>query len=119
MDYARAKASADRLLAGAAQGTVTLTRTVAGTPDALEPWAPVPPTETEYALKAAVSGVAEEFVDGATIVATDLQVICAVPEIAPLAGDRMTIDGRACAVLRVMPIPAAGTVCAYRLIVRG
>lgn len=111
---------ASELLAEFRQGVVTLTRpgsSVSGA-NAWEP--PITSDPAVHELDATVKGVAEQFVDGTTILATDLQVMTAVPPIVPsLETDTMMIDGKTVTIVRVDPIPAAGTPVAYRFIVRG
>jgi hypothetical protein len=117
-DYGRMQGTATRLLTRFAQGEVVLTRTET-VPDPDEPWLPGESTTTSYQLKATVSGVAAKLVDGATILATDQQIICAVPAIEPQPTDAVTIDGKSVTIVRVDKLPGAGVTAAYRLIVRG
>ena len=83
-----------------------------------QPWIPAPETRTTIAIDAVVSGVAKEFVDDKTIMATDLSVLCAVPDMDYQPGDELSIDGHPVTILRVVDIPAAGTKVATRFIVR-
>lgn len=108
---------------GLGQGAVVLVRVTPGAVNPAEPWVPVAPTTATETLRAAVRGVSKELVgaegeNGVVIVATDLQVIAAVPVLAYQPGDRITIDGAAVNILRVDNIPAAGTRAAIRFIVR-
>lgn len=107
MDYDRIRATAARLLAGAKQGAVVLTRTtrVGGT--------------TTEPLAAVVKGVSAQFVDNTTVRTSDLEVLCTPPQIRPEPGDTAIIDGRNAKVLVVTPIPAAGEPAVWRLIVKG
>lgn len=100
------------------QGVVVLTKTTPGTPDPETPWIPGTPTETEYTLSATVASVADEFVDGTTILATDDMVTAAPFGAEPGPGDTMTIDGNAVTIIRQMRIPKAGTVVAWKWVVR-
>lgn len=118
-DYSRMQATASRLLDRFSQGTVTLTRTVPGTPNPETPWIPAAPTTTTYTLGATVAAVGDEFVDGSTILATDRMVTAAVFGAEPKPGDTLSIDGKAVTMVKQMRIPAAGTVVAWRFIVRG
>ncbi len=116
--YTRGQATASRLLAKYGQGAVTLTRTTTTIPDASEPWNTEETTET-FTLEAVVKGVSERFVDGTTILASDLEIIAAVhADVTPQAGDALSIDGTAVQVLRIMPKPAAGTPVAYVFLAR-
>lgn len=120
INYGQMKRTADRLLGRTAQGTVTLTRTTAGTPDPAAPWDPPtePATTETVPLLSAVRGAGREWVDGETILATDLQAIIAVPAIMPAPGDVVTRDGDPLTVIRVQRIPEAGTTVAVRIFMR-
>lgn len=110
---------ADEVMTEFKQGTVTLRRTVPAASDPATPWIPGSPTVTDYTLKAAVTGVAQQYVDGTTILTTDEQVTCSVPAVTPdMATDSLLIDGVAVTVIKNFAIPAAGTPVAYRFIVR-
>lgn len=115
MDYARTVA--DRLLTGAQQGRVVLSRDVPG--EAENEWTPAPVTTKTEALRAVVKGVSAEFVDGTTVLASDLEVLCVPPTMEAEPTDGISIDGKAATILRVTPIPAAGQPAVLRLIVRG
>lgn len=115
--YSRIKENHDQLMARYGQGAVTLTQSVT-MPGANE-WDPPTTIETEEALDAIVSGVAQEFVDGSTIVATDVTVQCSVPSVLPEVGDYLKIDGKPHTVLIVHPLPGAGDPVAMRMICRG
>jgi hypothetical protein len=109
---------------GLGQGAVVLVRLAPGAAPA-NPWDKVAPVSTPETLRAAVRGVSKEWIGraaddtGAVIVASDLEVIAAVPTGgAWKPGDRLTIDGAAVSVLAYHTIPAAGTPAAVRFIVR-
>ena len=116
MDYERIKRIHDRLTARHGQGVVeiSVTTTVPGP----EPWSPPETTTVDTEVDAVVSGVGEEFVDGETIVASDLQVQIAAVDDPPAVGDTIKVDGATRAVLAVHSIPGAGDPVALRLIVR-
>lgn len=114
--YDRIRARHERLMGDYGHGSVVLVKTTT-TPGA-EPYDPPVIVETEETLDAIVSGVSEEFVDGSSIVATDLSVQCGVPTDMPNAGDIVKVDGNARAVLAVHPLPGAGDPVAVRMIVR-
>ncbi|MGH2342569.1 hypothetical protein ACRC7T_13925 [Segnochrobactraceae bacterium EtOH-i3] len=103
---------------GLGQGTVTLTRMTAGTPDPTAPWDPVAGTTETVPLLAAVRGAGRKWVDGETILATDLQAIIAVPAIMPVPGDVVTRDGDPLTVIRVQRYPEAGTIAAVLVFLR-
>jgi hypothetical protein len=119
--YSDMAAVASGVLAEFKQGTVVLTHmTDTGSPlDADAPWLGNVLTPVDYTLSATVKGVSEEFINGTTIVATDLEITAAVFAVDPDKDDTVTIDGKAVSILKVMRIPAAGDVVAWKLVVRG
>lgn len=107
-------------------GSITLTRSTPGTPEAETPWIPGAPTLDVYALDARVDGVSAQYVDGTTIVATDLVAIAspkavtadgAVVDIVPRMGDTLTINGAPRVVKRVTSVPATGPVAMFQIFV--
>lgn len=133
-NYARMQATADRLMTRFKQGAVLLTRTTIATGDPDTPWIPGAPTTDVYELRATAKGVSADLVDGTLIVATDLELTLgpkavhtltdgdpadgAEVEVEVDAADVISIDGRAATVLRVIRLPAAGTLVAWRVVVR-
>lgn len=133
--YLRFQATADRLIGKWKQGTVTLTRTIQGTPNPETPWIPAPSETRTYTLDAVVRDVATKYVDGTEILATDVQVtastkmswtatngVAITPSTVryePSPGDVMAIDGDGVTIVKTMRIPRAGTALAWRFIVRG
>lgn len=133
--YTAFQATADRLLADWKQGTVTLTRTIQGTPNPETPWIPAPSEERTYTLDAVARDVATKYVDGTEILATDVQVTASTKmqwtatdgvaitpttvRYEPAPGDVMAIDGAGVNIVKTMRIPRAGTAVAWRFIVRG
>jgi len=118
-DYARMQQTATRLLDRFQQGVVQLVRVTPGAPDPATPWEPGAPTQTTYPLDATVSRVSEKYVDGTLIVATDNQVMFAVPEVAPSLADKLVIDGSVQVMKDLRPIPGAGVTVAYIAFVAG
>lgn len=126
--YAEMRQAAIDLLAptddgGLGQGAIDLVRYVPGPPEP-NPWdPPTPETREVTPLNGAARGVSKELVGlpvetGGQIVATDLQVI-----VAPWGGEYepghvLEIDGAPVTILKIENIPAAGTVCAIRFLVR-
>jgi len=114
-------------------GTVTLTRSTAGTPAPETPWIPGTPTTDVYALDARVDGVTADQIDGTTILATDLVVIAspkarhtlsdgeaadgAITDIVPTVADMLTVDGAARTIKRVRAYPAAGPAALFHIFV--
>jgi hypothetical protein len=116
INYQRLAETAKRLLTDNAQGTVEIGRSVS-TPGA-QPW-DAPTIATTYTIiKAVVRGVSSQFVDGATVLATDLQVVAYIADYVPLPGDIMRIDGAPVTIIRQDKIPGAGIIAAWRFIVR-
>jgi len=111
--------AATELLTEFAQGVIAITHIVPGTPDPDAPWVPVPPTTQTATLAATVKGVSKQFIDGESVLASDLEVLFAVPAFAPEIADVVTIDGRPVMPVRLIQVPAAGPPVAYKLIVRG
>lgn len=108
---------------GLGQGSIELVRYVPGAAGA-NPWdPPAPPSREVTVLDGAARGVGKELIGapvetGGQIVATDLQVI-----VAPWGGEYepgqvLEIDGAPVTILKIENIPAAGTVCAIRFVVR-
>lgn len=115
---------ASPILAEFKQGTVTLTRSTPGTPNPDEPWVPVAPTTVVYTLDAVVSAVtvdqaAAKYIDGTLITAGDLVVTLAVPAVVPQMSDTLALDGEVHSIKKIVPIPAVGTVVAYKIFVQG
>lgn len=106
-------------------GTVTLTRTTPGTPDPSTPWIPGTPTTAVYTLDAVVKGVAADYVDETTILASDLMVVAspkatlagAPAGIVPLMQDVLHIDGAEKAIKKIEPAPASGQAAMFRIFV--
>lgn len=113
------------MVRGRHQGTVTLTRTTTGTPDAGTPWIPGAPSTAVYTLAARVDGVATDQVDGTTILATDLIVIAspkatlagATVDLVPASSDTLAIDGAVKIIKRVDAVPAAGPAARFNIYV--
>lgn len=133
--YTEFQGVADDLLAEFKQGTVTLTRTIQGTPDPDTPWIPAPSETRTYTLDAVARDVSTKYVDGTEILATDVQVTASTKmswtatngvtvtpttvRYEPAPGDVMSIDGAGANIVKTMRIPRAGTAVAWRFIVRG
>ena len=133
--YTEFQETADELLEEFKQGTVTLTRTIQGTPNQEKPWIPAPSETRTYTLDAVVRDVATKYVDGTEILATDVQItastkmswtatngVAITPSTVryePSPGDVMAIDGDGVTIQRTMRIPRVGTAVAWRFIVRG
>jgi hypothetical protein len=108
---------ASGLLREFSQGVVEIGKPVT-VPGANE-WTPPTTTIQWTRVNAVARGVSQKYVDGVSIVATDLQLTVDMGAYDPAAGDRIRIDGKQVSVLRFDRIPAAGEVVAWRVFVRG
>jgi hypothetical protein len=116
-DYGRMQSTATRLLDRFNQGNIVLTKVV--TAPGPNEWTPGESTPAPHTLKATAKGVSAEYIDGTTIVATDLEITAAAFAAEPDMADTLTIDGKAVQVLRIIRLPAAGTLVAWKILVRG
>lgn len=98
------------LLTEFSQGVITLAKTT--TAPGADAWTPGSPTTTAYTLQATAKGVSKEFIDGTTIVATDIEILAAAFGADPDPPDVLTIDGKAVTLLKVFYLPAARTLVA-------
>ena len=78
-----------------------------------------PPSEGTTATKihGVSKGVSSKYVDGVNILMTDLEVTLE-PTVIDV-GSRLTMDGKAVTVLRVMQVPPTGVTVVTRVLVRG
>jgi hypothetical protein len=113
--YTKLQGTATRLLTKFNQGTIEYVDP--GTPTGDE-WNPIPGTPTAYSLNATASGVSDQYVDGTTVLASDLMVNAAVFDIEPSMKGTVTIDGKTHQIIRIIPKPAAGVTVAWGIIVR-
>lgn len=107
---------ASDVLAEFKQGSVSyiaITPQPGSTPDE-----PLPPTESSTAINATVRPVSTKYVDGTHIVQSDKQVTFAAGVVTPDISGFIDIDGSRFKIVEVLPVPAAGTVVTYTLIVR-
>lgn len=112
-DYARAKATADRLLARFGQEGSIKRPTTTG-PD----YDPVPGTPETYPATFAVMDYATNQIDGSRILANDRRVIMAKGglTIEPLPSDRLVqADASEYAIVSVKPMSPAGAVVYYEI----
>ncbi len=108
---------------GLGQGTIELVRYLDGPPPA-NPWDPPASPEREITVLDGVArGVGKDLIgapveNGGQIVATDLTVIVAPWGGAYEPADVLLVDDDPVTILKVENIPAAGTVCAIKFVVR-
>lgn len=109
---------------GMGQGLIQLVRLVPGPPP-VNPWdPPSDPVPEKTTLDGAASGVGKELIgapveSGGQIVASDIQVIVAPWGGTYEPGDVLELDGMPVTILKISNIPAVGTVCAIKFVVRG
>jgi hypothetical protein len=108
--YEEMQGVATRLLTRFNQGVIPLAKTT--TAPGADPWTPGTPTTTTYTLQATAKGVSKEFVDGTTI------VTAAAFGAEPDPADVLAIDGKAVTQLKVIRLPMAGTLVAWKFVVR-
>jgi len=79
---------------------------------------PQPGLPTAYDVDGVVRGVSQQYVDGSYVLATDQQATISVFGREPTAEGVLEVDGNDRQIVRVDRLPGAGTVVAYRLIIR-
>lgn len=104
-----------QFLAQEAQGVITYSIADQATGPV---YAPVPGDVTTYTLQAVCSGVAQKYVDGTRILATDKMVTASVFSAEPELDGHMTVDGERLSIVQIFRIPAAGTVIAWKIVCR-
>lgn len=116
MLYDRLRTTASGLLSKYKTGTVEIGRPVKT--DGANSW-DAPTVSVEWVeINAVVTGVSQEYVDGTNIVMSDRMVITQTPDFDEQAGDQLRIDGDIVAVLRIIPILAAGEPVVVKIVVR-
>lgn len=124
--YAAKRRRVARIISEWNTGTITLTRTTTGAPDPSTPWTPGAPTTAVFTLAARVDGVTADYVDGTTVLATDLLVIASpkardaggdVVDIVPTMADEIAIDGAAKVVKKIEAVPAAGPAARFHIFI--
>jgi len=111
--YERMQASASRLLAKFATGTVVLRKQIrTETDDELSPYTV---TETALPRNTVVTGYADRLIDGNMIRIGDRRVVMDAASLAaaPTTSDQLAIDSVIHAIIDVKPIPAAGVAAVY------
>lgn len=127
VDYAKLNRTATRLIKKDGRA-VSLVKFADGTPaDTDKPWEPGAPVPTTYATKAVFYPVAEKFVDGTSILATDETVLLAIdigatppmPLDLEIGPKDFLLDGtKTCAIVRGMPLRPGDTSLLLEAIVR-
>ncbi|RWB31837.1 MAG: hypothetical protein EOQ41_12905 [Mesorhizobium sp.] len=112
--YEEMQEFASEMLGEFKQGVVTLNRTLTAPPDPSTPWIPGEPVTTAYPLFAIVKRLHQRYENGVLIVETGDMVTFAVPVVLPALSDTLAIDGVERAITNLTPIPAAGSVVAWK-----
>jgi hypothetical protein len=123
--YAYKRARVAALLRRWNSGTVTLTRITTAAPEEETPWIPGEATSESYTLDARVDGVAADYVDGVTVIESDLVVIMSpkarldgvVVDLEPRMSDVITIDDAVKRIKKIQPVPAAGPAAMFQVFV--
>jgi hypothetical protein len=76
-------------------------------------------TETSYTVVGSAKGVSASFVDGTTIVASDIEIfMVGRSDVTPNINGFMVVNSERCKIVQVMPVPAADTPVGWKIIVR-
>lgn len=113
--YSDMQAVATELLEEFKQGAVYYVAPGARTGDA---WNPTEAAGVETLVSAVANGVKPQYVDGTTVQTNDIQLIINADAVTPDIDGRIKVDGFIHRIVRIDPLPAAGTVCAYRVFAR-
>lgn len=113
--YDEMQGIASGLLKEFAQGTVEY---VAITPGNGSPDEPGAPTETLTPINAAVRGVSFKYVDGANVLASDLQLTMPGDTVVPDPKGFIRVDGTRYKIVQIVRKPAAGIPVAFTIIFR-
>jgi len=114
-NYGKMTSTASRLMSRFNQGVI---RYIEAGPATGPAWNPTPGADIATTLDATASGVAAQYVDGKTVLATDLMVTAAVFDRVPTMNGRLEIDGKELQIVNIMAKPAAGTVVVWSFICR-
>ena len=118
--YQRSQSTAKRLLDKFQQGVISHVRD--GAPTGPE-WDPQPGDPVVTPVVGAVRGVSQHYVgqpleNGTMITQSDLMATLPEFGISPNTSDRLKVDGRDYAIIKVERIPAAGTVIVWKVFIR-
>lgn len=114
-DYARIKATADRLIARFGQAATLRVRTTTG-----PAYNPTEGAAVDHACQVVVTAYDKRDIDGTRILETDRKVMLAAGSltIAPATSHELLIGGTTCAIISVTPSAPGGTVTHYEMQVR-
>jgi len=119
--------AAKDIIHGFKTGTVQLKRQTSALLEPDAPYTPSSSTYNVYDLEAAVLGVSADYVDGEMVKYDDLQVYTSPffwlngteVQIEPQMSDELSIDGVIHRINKIERVPAAGTVSAFFIFVKG
>ncbi|MBI6628277.1 hypothetical protein [Pontibaca salina] len=113
--YERITAKHEQLLNRYGQGLIEIGRTeTIDDPD--DPFAPPITTTVWDAVPGIAGGFDSAFVDGSTILATDVRIQTVVPDVVPSPGDMVRIDNATpLTIVKADPLPGAGSPVGYVL----
>ena len=111
--YTEMQAVASEMLAEFKQGVVTYTPQTAGANE----WEPKA-DGTPLPMDATVQGAEAQYFSD-LITQSDMQVTASVFDTVPVMDGFLTLDGTRKEIIKIMPIPAVGTVVAWRIFVKG
>lgn len=111
-DYARSKATADRLLTRFGQAATLRRPTTSGTA-----YNPTQGTPTDYTATVVVTDFSNREIDGTRVLATDKKALMAKASLAiePTTSDKLLIGGVAHSIVRVETLSPGGTTLAWTL----
>lgn len=113
--YTDMQTVATELLGEFSQGTVYYVAPGTKTGD---DWNPTEAAGTETLIDAVISGVNPRYINGTTIHETDLVAVIGAESVTPSMAGKIKVDGKLHQIVMIEPLPAAGTVCAYRVFIR-
>lgn len=114
--YQELQGLARELLDEFSQGTITFIQVTPGNGPKQNPG---PPVETPHPFEGVMRGVKFRYIDGTTIVATDLQCTMPAGIVEPKLPGFILADGVKYKVIKVDRKPSIGVAVAYTIIVKG
>ena len=111
--YVEMQAVASEMLAEFKQGVVTYTPQI----DPVNEWEPKT-DGTPLQMDATVQGAEAKYFSD-LITQSDMQVTASVFDTVPVMDGYLTLGGARKEIIKIMPIPAVGTVVAWRIFVKG
>ena len=113
--YERMQGTASRLFKKFSQGVIQYVPPPVTSGDE---WNPTTTEADPITVNGTAMGVSQEYVDGDTVRATDIELRLGVFSEQPEMSGKFTVDGQTLQIVRIMPKPAAGTTVAWAVICR-